>query len=696
MKLRRWVAAEWVLLILALLCQPSVLWADGGFFAKQRVDMGEPNQRAAIFFDQGVEDLIIQVQFSGAASDFGWIVPLPSKPEVSVVDADVFPELRAYTFARSKWGVYAEDFAGGYAGRGSGAPGLAGGPSGDVEVYETKKVGVYEISTLRAGEADALVEWCQSNGYHVPESAMGILDEYVSKRWVFAAMRIASAEQSVGQELQSGTIQPVRFSFATDEAIYPLRISAINGSASDVLVYVLANDTLIHPAFETRHGPNPAEFWGYRLEKASNGNSKQAAQFASFFDDAHASFRAIGKEELPLCRQALTRLGKGQYFLSAQQQNFKSTEMTFDAVFQPIERLSPDALDALIRKNLNRAYRIDPLLLRVNGHAAQLGDADLRGAGASGSRLAKNWETRPAALLMLAQPGRMPLLEKVAGDASDEVRDVLEKTIWPLLFERDYHFFPHDIASEGKRGNSQYQARLASAGFTGDRFQRYCRYRLRAREVPGRESFFPLLMQLYTHCAPDSESPMMLAALGTKEAVALLVEGASGKFDDPRLSTMFRREMALSALRSVKAPELAKAYGRIFLEQRESLTERELAFCLCGLWVNGTADSETLVREMETYCQVRGFALAVGIANDILVNKLKVRRPALAEGMTLDYLEQTMGGPGKLNGKMTVGGKDLIRYTWETATVTVRDGSVLDWEWLSLEKSKGRNEAIKQ
>ncbi len=110
-------------------------WADGCFFGKQAIR--EPDQKAAILFADAVEDLIIQVQYDGAAGDFAWLVPLPSNPEVALADDAIFGELRDYTLARGKW-LDEEQFSG-YRSGGFGGPGDSSDSDG-VNVLERKRV----------------------------------------------------------------------------------------------------------------------------------------------------------------------------------------------------------------------------------------------------------------------------------------------------------------------------------------------------------------------------------------------------------------------------------------------------------------------------------------------------------------------------------------------------------------------------
>ena len=70
-------------LLLTTLLPISTL-ADGCFVFRwnKQKDINEPTQKAIIFQDQGREDLILQVKYEGPAEDFGWLIPVPGRPDV--------------------------------------------------------------------------------------------------------------------------------------------------------------------------------------------------------------------------------------------------------------------------------------------------------------------------------------------------------------------------------------------------------------------------------------------------------------------------------------------------------------------------------------------------------------------------------------------------------------------------------------
>jgi hypothetical protein len=146
-----------IALILAAGLQPAD--ADGVFVMKKRAnldpkshakDITEPVQKALIIHDNGVEQLILQVSYKGDASEFAWPVPTPSRPKVSKVDAPVFHLLHRATAPNVKYWFDADQKIGGFYGKGK-ATALSAPGGLDVQVFEEKQVGAYDIAVLRAG-----------------------------------------------------------------------------------------------------------------------------------------------------------------------------------------------------------------------------------------------------------------------------------------------------------------------------------------------------------------------------------------------------------------------------------------------------------------------------------------------------------------------------------------------------------------
>ncbi|MBS2014485.1 MAG: DUF2330 domain-containing protein [Deltaproteobacteria bacterium] len=159
------------------------------------------------------EDFVREARFARTSEPFGFVVPVPGKPEVSKVDSP-FPTLRKeypYTPPPSA-----------RRSTGSGAPGGAGGakkaPEPELEVLSVQRVGSFDVTVLRASEPTALDGWLAKNGFEMTEPAKPWLAHYVDLRFYFVAFRYAGAPAGAADGMTSET---VRIRFETGAPYYP-------------------------------------------------------------------------------------------------------------------------------------------------------------------------------------------------------------------------------------------------------------------------------------------------------------------------------------------------------------------------------------------------------------------------------------------------------------------------------------------
>ena len=233
--------------------------ADGMFvWRNEQVDIREPEQKALLLFDDGLEDLVLEVRYEGAAGDFGWIIPVPSPPRMRSDDPRLFVQLSMRT--QSSYSPRSE--------RGRRMTVTMGSTFGpEVQVLQQTTVGIYDAAVLRAGGAAALARWLDDHGYRAPPGSHGIFADYARRGWVFVALRISPAhrDSATRSSLASGSAQPIRLRFRTPEPVYPLRVSALGRSPSQVLLYVIARRPLVHRtcnrASWTENACGPASEW---------------------------------------------------------------------------------------------------------------------------------------------------------------------------------------------------------------------------------------------------------------------------------------------------------------------------------------------------------------------------------------------------------------------------------------------------
>lgn len=153
--------------------------ADGCFVPPPNVQIYEPDQRALIMKDGDYESIILQVRAEGSAQEFGWVVPVPSYPNVTEADSLIFNDLERLTAPRS---VHFR------------MPSFAMGEGKAMDyagVYvETEEVGIYEINTIQAYDPRGLYNWLNDNGYRLPWQAGRILDDYIKRHFCFIAISV--------------------------------------------------------------------------------------------------------------------------------------------------------------------------------------------------------------------------------------------------------------------------------------------------------------------------------------------------------------------------------------------------------------------------------------------------------------------------------------------------------------------------
>ncbi|MFA6098754.1 MAG: DUF2330 domain-containing protein [Patescibacteria group bacterium] len=213
------------LILISIFIFPQIAAADGMIMPPPDYWVQETDQRAVVFYDQGVEHLILSISFQGNAKDFGWVVPTPSKPTVKKGSDEIFTSLEAATGSVYN---YATDVFG--------LSGSVKQEASGVTVVETKKVDYYDVTVLSSTDKNSLAKWLQDNGYDFPASASYVLDSYIENNWYFVAMKInpeSLAWADVSQQLRQGHATPVDISFTTKKLVFPMKISSITSQTQE-------------------------------------------------------------------------------------------------------------------------------------------------------------------------------------------------------------------------------------------------------------------------------------------------------------------------------------------------------------------------------------------------------------------------------------------------------------------------------
>lgn len=178
-------------------------------------------EQVLVLWDEetGIEDFIRETRFDQAGKSFGFVVPTPSKPEVSAAKAP-FDKLRA------RYGF--EDPRALKIGSGGGT--VQGGGKGDavpaVVVLSEQRIGSFHAFTLSASDPGAFDRWLRENGFAMTAGAKPWIRSYVELGFFFVALRYDApgARGAVGADAGTTTAmtsETVRIRFKTPNPYYP-------------------------------------------------------------------------------------------------------------------------------------------------------------------------------------------------------------------------------------------------------------------------------------------------------------------------------------------------------------------------------------------------------------------------------------------------------------------------------------------
>ncbi|HEX9101252.1 MAG TPA: DUF2330 domain-containing protein [Polyangia bacterium] len=197
------------------------------------VPIVQAGERIAFAMSDGQVTAHIQIQYQGSASDFGWLLPLPSVPTLELGTDELFTQLTATTQPKYKisrvyegncsfdpsrgFGLGGTPTANGAGGGGSGGQG--GGDTGTPLVYQDS-VGPYDYAVLKADTKDAMLQWLAANRYFVPAGTDAAIGPYINPGSFFLALKLKKGNDT-------GDLQPVVVKYASDLPMIPLVLTSV-------------------------------------------------------------------------------------------------------------------------------------------------------------------------------------------------------------------------------------------------------------------------------------------------------------------------------------------------------------------------------------------------------------------------------------------------------------------------------------
>lgn len=233
---------RWCSLLVALALAVGPLAAPGvatacacGALVSTDSSLRVADETALLALHDGVETVVMRLNLDTSADDAALVVPTPAPATVTAAEPDLFDELadlsapRVETVHRWTWGWANAEGP-------TGEGGLVAAAPAAPTVLRQVRLGPLEATTLTGGELAGVQKWLRDNGYQLrPEISAG-LQPYLDDGWSVVAMRLTADSRADGLD---GTLAPVTLTFAADELIYPMRMSALATTPQTVQIYTL-------------------------------------------------------------------------------------------------------------------------------------------------------------------------------------------------------------------------------------------------------------------------------------------------------------------------------------------------------------------------------------------------------------------------------------------------------------------------
>jgi hypothetical protein len=104
-----------------------------------------------------------------------------------------------------------------------------------IKLVGKEVIGNYEIFIIEAKGSGDLSTWLSANGFEkFPEKILPTLDDYIKKKWYFAAAKLARKNQGLTAP------HPIAIQFKSEKIVYPMRLTAFSPSDLNLELFVIA------------------------------------------------------------------------------------------------------------------------------------------------------------------------------------------------------------------------------------------------------------------------------------------------------------------------------------------------------------------------------------------------------------------------------------------------------------------------
>jgi len=231
-------------MILSTLLLPQPALGCGGFLCSNAQPIVQNAERIVFDLGDGEVQAHVQIFYEGPSTEFAWIVPVATEPELFASPQALFNVLPIATGPVFQLNQVIE---GNCRTRGiesaAQAPVFSNGSSTDVTVVSEGQVGPFDTLVLQASSDVALLDYLQANGYDLPDTLDAALAPYIAEEAYFVALKLQS-------DRNSGDITPLGMRYAGDSASVPIQLTSLAAAPDTRLeVYVFAEERAVPTSY---------------------------------------------------------------------------------------------------------------------------------------------------------------------------------------------------------------------------------------------------------------------------------------------------------------------------------------------------------------------------------------------------------------------------------------------------------------
>ena len=300
--------------------------ACGGFFC-QNSPIDQNAER--IIFTQnhdGAVSALIQIQYTGSAPDFSWILPLPEAigAEAVEVPEDAMAAFRELEVATDP--VFIPPPIPECVVVPPMAVAAAAPVPGSVEVFASGEVGPYGFDVIGSEDPEALVTWLRDNDYRVTEEMEPLINVYVDEAFVFLAMRLLPDQGAQD-------IQPVKVTYPAERPMIPLRLTAVAANPDMAVMTWFYADSQAVPVNYAKMEIADSELVFFAFGGRSNYRQLMGQKADEFAGQAFITEYAAPTRELSVTHPLLQELRENFPYVTRLNTLISPEEMTADPTF---------------------------------------------------------------------------------------------------------------------------------------------------------------------------------------------------------------------------------------------------------------------------------------------------------------------------------------------------------------------------